>query len=417
MNSEPPTGDELNRMLVTMKQNVLERTTESPRRKRNRNLGLGLGLAALLAIGGGSGALALGMLPSPFQASAPSTPTSTPTPTPTVRPTATPRPTPTVAPVVAPVPALPIDCATLASGVRMDLFIPSSLQGRADLLHPFDASLVEAGVLRCEWGSTEQPYSISTVSVSPDRERGLRAVGDMLASGARQGGAGEASAVSCTAQGCEATVVSGTWWLEFFTSDVDATDETVSIETRAANASAALTSMAAQLDGTSPARGWTRPTSSWSSVDACSALAPDVPLADVLGSPGLEGPRELQFEFPGAITQAADRTVKCDWYAPPSDGDADPPINSVTVMVSSGSGWAVDRVDSMAPQVDRSPVTVAGAEKAEYVCVYGEGSSCYVNVLTDNSWLQVGAGNFDQAGLQAQLVAAAEAIVATRPAS
>jgi len=150
MNSEPPTGDELARLLVTMKQNVLERTTESPRRKRHRNLGLGLGLAALLAIGGGSGALALGMLPSPFPASAPATPTSTPTPTPTATRTATPRPTPTVAPVLVPQPALPIDCATLASGVRMDLFIPSAVQGRVDLLNPIDASLVEAGVRRCE---------------------------------------------------------------------------------------------------------------------------------------------------------------------------------------------------------------------------------------------------------------------------
>ncbi|MBF4600629.1 hypothetical protein ITJ55_07385 [Frigoribacterium sp. VKM Ac-1396] len=416
MNSEPPTGDELARLLVTMKQNVLERTTESPRRKRHRNLGLGLGLAALLAIGGGSGALALGMLPSPFPASAPAAPTSTPTPTPTATRTATPRPTPTVAPVLVPQPALPIDCATLASGVRMDLFIPSAVQGRVDLLNPIDASLVEAGVRSCEWGSGEQPYSIGTVKVSPDRERGLGAVGAMLASGARQGGAGEASAMTCTAQGCEATVVSGTWWLEFFTFDVDATDETVSVETRAANASAALSSMAGQLDGVSPARGWTRPASSWSSVDACSALAPAVPLADVLQSPGLEGPRELQVEYPSAITRAADRTVQCDWYAAPSEGATNPPITGVTAMVSSGSGWAVDQVDSMA-QLERSPVTVAGADEAEYVCVYGEGSSCFVNVLTDDSWLQVGAGNVYGESLEGQLVAVAEAIVATRPAN
>jgi len=416
MNSEPPTGDELARLLVTMKQNVLERTTESPRRKRHRNLGLGLGLAALLAIGGGSGALALGMLPSPFPAAAPATPTSTPTPSPTATRTATPRPTPTVAPVLVPQPALPIDCATLASGVRMDLFIPSSLPGRAALLHPLDAALVEAGVRRCVWGSSEQPYSVGTVVVSPDRVRGLAAVDAVLASGGRQGGAGEASAMTCTAQGCEATVVSGTWWLEFSTFDVDATDETVSVETRAANASAALTSMVTQLDGVSPARGWTRPASSWSSVDACSALAPAVPLADVLASPGLEGPRELQVEYPSAIISAADRTVQCDWIAAPSEGATNQPIDGVTVMVSSGSGWAVDQVDSMA-QLERSPVTVAGADQAEYVCVYDEGSSCYVNVLTDDSWVQVGAGNVYGEPLEGQLVAAAEAIVATRPAN
>ncbi|VXC06558.1 hypothetical protein [Frigoribacterium sp. 9N] len=416
MNSEPPTGDELNRMLVTMKQNVLERTTESPRRKRNRNLGLGLGLAALLAIGGGSGALALGMLPSPFQASAPSTPTSTPTPTPTVRPTATPRPTPTVAPVVAPVPALPIDCATLASGVRMDLFIPSPLQGRADLLLPTDASLSEYGVLGCEWGSTEQPYSRVDLSVASGREAGLTAVDDLVAGGARRTEAGDASAMTCTEQGCQATVVSGIWWIEFRTSDVDATSGTVSVETRAANTTAALTSLVSRLDGLSPAPSWTRPDSSWARVGDCAALSPAVPLGQIMGSPRLEGPEEPQNEYPSGIVRASDRTVQCRWTLPYVEDAPISEVGDVTVTLSAGSGWAVDAVDSMS-HLERSPVTVAGAEKAEYVCIHDEGSGCYVNVLTDGSWLQVRTSNTYEDSLKGLLVAAAEAIVATRPAS
>jgi len=416
MNSEPPTGDELNSMLVTMKQNVLERTTASPRRKRNRTLGLGLGLAALLAIGGGSGALALGMLPSPFRAAAPATPTSTPTPTPTVTRTATPRPTPTVAPVVAPVPSAPIDCATLASGVRMDLFIPSPLQGRVDLLMPTDASLSEYGVLGCEWGSTEQPYSRVDLSVASGREAGLTAVDGLVAGGAQRTGAGDASAMTCTEQGCQATVVSGTWWVEFRTSDVDATSGTVSVETRAANTTAALTSLVSRLDGLSPAPSWTRPDSSWAQVDDCAALTPAVPLGEIVGAPRLEGPRELQNEYPSGIVLAADRTLQCYWASPSVEGASISEIGDVTATLSAGSGWAVDAVDSMS-QLERSPVTVAGAEKAEYVCIHDEGSSCYVNVLTDGSWLQVRAGNTYEADLQGKLVAAAEAIVATRPAS
>jgi hypothetical protein len=40
-----------------------------------------------------------------------------------------------------------------------------------------------------------------------------------------------------------------------------------------------------------------------------------------------------------------------------------------------------------------------------------------VNVLTDGAWLQIGAGNAYGPDLERSLVAAAEAIVATRPAS
>jgi len=415
MNTEPPTGDELARMLVSMKQNVLERTTVSPRRGRHRNLGLGLGLAALLAIGGGTGALALGMLPSPFEASAPATPTSTPTPTPTVTPTATPRPTPTVAPVVAPVPSAPIDCATLASDVRMGLFIPAPMQGRVDLLSPIEADLAEYGVLGCEWGSTEQPYSRVDLSVANGREAGLTAVDDLLAAGARPAGAGDASAMTCAEMGCEASVVSGTWWIEFTSSDVDATAETVSVETRAANTTAALTSLVSRLDGLSPGPTWTRPASSWSQVDDCAALTPAVPLAQVVGSPRLEGPQALQNEYPSTIVRAADRTVQCSWSVPYVEDAPASELGDVSVTLSSGSGWAVDAVDSMS-HLERSPVTVAGADAAEYVCVYDEGSSCFVNALTDGSWLQVRAGNVYEVDLKGLLVQVAEAIVATRPA-
>ncbi|KQO48062.1 hypothetical protein ASG28_11905 [Frigoribacterium sp. Leaf415] len=403
-------------MLVTMKQNVLERTTESPRRKRNRTLGLGLGLAALLAIGGGSGALALGMLPSPFQASAPATPTSTPTPTPTVTPTATPRPTPTVAPVVAPVPSAPIDCATLASGVRMDLFIPSPVQGRVGLLRTSDAALLESGVLRCEWGSAEQPYSRVHISVSSDRDSGLTSVDGLRTTGSTRAGVGEASAMICSEYGCDASFVAGPWWVEFSSSDVDATSDTVSTETRAANTIVALSSVASQLDGLSATSPWTRPGSSWNQVDGCEALAPEAPLSEILGSPRLEGPQTLHRDDLSGIVGAADRSLACFWSTPYLESAPVSEIADVTVSLSPGSGWAVEAVDSMA-SLERSPVSVAGADEAEYVCVSDEGSACSVNVVTDGSWLQVSASDVGETNLQAQLVAAAEAILATRPAS
>lgn len=107
MNTEPPTGDDLERMLVAMKRTVLTRAAEQrpqPRR-RGRRTGIVIGVIAVLALGATSGGVALGMIPQPFAAApapAPSTtptePSETPTPSsaPVVNePTTTPTPTPT----------------------------------------------------------------------------------------------------------------------------------------------------------------------------------------------------------------------------------------------------------------------------------------------------------------------------------
>lgn len=109
MRTEPPTGDELTRLLVSMKQNVLERAARDRpaavrRPQRNdRAIGIMLGVAILLGLGAG-GALALGLVTPPFGVVSQATPTPTPTPTPRPTPgytveTAEPTPTPAPAPV------------------------------------------------------------------------------------------------------------------------------------------------------------------------------------------------------------------------------------------------------------------------------------------------------------------------------
>lgn len=85
MNTEPPTGDELQQMLVAMKQEVLTRAGEHrplPGR-RGRRAGIVIGVIAVLGIGAASGGVALGMIPQPFaaapaQTTAPSEPAATP---------------------------------------------------------------------------------------------------------------------------------------------------------------------------------------------------------------------------------------------------------------------------------------------------------------------------------------------------
>lgn len=105
MNTEPPQGDDLQQMLVSMKHNVLARA-ELDRpvpKRRGRRAGIVIGIIAVLGIGVGSGAVALGMVPQPFTAAPAPSPTVTEPPqTPTKssapvvnEPTATPTPTPT----------------------------------------------------------------------------------------------------------------------------------------------------------------------------------------------------------------------------------------------------------------------------------------------------------------------------------
>jgi hypothetical protein len=421
MNSEPPTGDELDSMLVTMKQNVLERTTESPRRKRNRNLGLGLGLAALLAIGGGSGALALGMLPSPFQASAPATPTSTPTPTPTVTPTATSRPTPTVAPVVAPVPSAPIDCATLASGIDLTSFVPDPVYAPALLPSDYDrtgqAGLAQQGVLSCVWTSTAGSFANVTVRVSDDVTTGSRWNAERRAAGEPGLGVGQTSSISCGEDGmasCRASVVSAPWWvsLSFLDDTSGSFDPTASgwDSTGAqADVSGALQSLTSTLGGLAPTAAWQPPETVWADATCASLQATSIPT--ILGSPALVGPDEHVSTPPvDGISDTKDSSLDCRWVAPPTGPLPEGSFGEFRVTIVPGGEWAYEPTD------DSRAVTVAGADAATVTCVSREGSSCYIDLLSDGSWLQVGYASGATPEMTSLLVAAAEAIVATRPA-
>ncbi|TDN41861.1 hypothetical protein EDF64_11550 [Curtobacterium flaccumfaciens] len=100
MNTEPPTGDDLQRMLVGMKQTVLDRAEERrpASRRHGRRAGIVIGVIALLSLGATGGGVALGMIPQPFSGSPAAI--STPDPTEPVSPS-----TPAAAPVEnAPVP-------------------------------------------------------------------------------------------------------------------------------------------------------------------------------------------------------------------------------------------------------------------------------------------------------------------------
>lgn len=117
MDHEPPSGEDMRRMLAGMRENVADRIGQTHRpRSTARRIGVVAAIVAVLGVGTASGALALGMIPHPFTAAPPAAteapaPTDAPSPssdriTPTVVPTPTPTPTPT--PRAA---AIPTTCA------------------------------------------------------------------------------------------------------------------------------------------------------------------------------------------------------------------------------------------------------------------------------------------------------------------
>lgn len=136
MNTEPPEGDELQRMLVAMKQTVLERATPRPKRHRRRT-GVVVGVVALLALGTATGAVALTLSQQDRPVAAP-VQTQEPVPAPTAT-------TPTSAPITAtPVPLPtpgPTSLPTAPAGQRVPIPAPcSSLVPQDDYFRFFGAA-------------------------------------------------------------------------------------------------------------------------------------------------------------------------------------------------------------------------------------------------------------------------------------
>lgn len=157
MNTEPPTGDDLQRMLVSMKQTVLDRAGD-PRpapRRRGRRIGIAVGVVALFGLGATSGAVALGMIPQPFTAAAPTTTPSEPT-VPSTPASAPVQEIPDPVPTSTPTPtvragALPADCTGLVPASEQDrLFGGAPLRDPSGTEHLRNAAPLTTE-LSCLW--------------------------------------------------------------------------------------------------------------------------------------------------------------------------------------------------------------------------------------------------------------------------
>jgi len=418
MDAEPPTGDDLNRMLVSMKQGVLQRAAETPparpRPWARRHLGLTLGLVALLGIGGAGGAAAL-LLPSPFEAAPAAVPTGEPEPTTTPSATATPSTPRPVEPETAtvPEPALPLSCGELATRIDLGSFVPRAKEYDPGSYFPSEAaSSLQAGVLECHWypdGNEYADYSLGVV-VSPAGDRGREWISGLSQSGLPSLGVGDVSAANCDPEfspTCNTSTVAGEWWIE---TSARSTDAGAPAGDPAAHG-AVVASVVAAIGDTTPPAPWVAPETSWTDTTCADLARADV--AGVADSPLLTGPTETDRSQRTGILRTQSTAVDCSWSVGPDTTDDSMPLSWTTTTFAPGSGWAFGT---------RTPageaVTVAGADAASYACLSFEGAACTLDLLVDDTWVAV-AGTYDPGAApdpadRDRLVAVAEAVLAAQ---
>lgn len=391
MKSEPPTGDDLTRLLVSMKKNVLEQVAKEPSPAKrsasvNRAVGLGLGLTLFLGVGAGA-AFALGVLPGPSNDTPAVTADSTQTPT------ATPTPGPTEYAVNPGQPAsrLELDCETLVDDdVVAGLFNvavapadPIVTASGIGIAIPRHTSVLSVGGTLCEWSNgependqygTNTDYTGVMVSVVPRPAEGWseRAAEHWM----------PAEASHCTDGWCSASTEVAEAWVA-----VDAHGQT----------------------GTVNAPGWQRFVDSI--IEAVSAAGP----AKVPPSPQpliIDTPEQCDAVVPREVVAtltASDEVAPariggggwsiwaealhlagdtgCSWLLPDSD------IHVARVQWVQHGSWAYER---MIRAGTSSPLDLNGlraGDAAVLRCSEEFGPDCAVDVRIDSDWINVSAGD------------------------
>ncbi|MCS5511559.1 hypothetical protein NY537_02225 [Curtobacterium flaccumfaciens pv. betae] len=168
MNTEPPQGDELQRMLVSMKQNVLERATPRPKRRRGRS-GVVVGVVALLALGTATGAVALTLSQQNADPVAAPTQTQQPEPSPSATTPSSapitgapiPKPTPTPRNTVA---TIPTSCRSIVPASEYSRLFGDASVTEKDTQDPDTVDVVSASI-SCVWQKPDADSSFLSVSI------------------------------------------------------------------------------------------------------------------------------------------------------------------------------------------------------------------------------------------------------------
>ncbi|MFK4730600.1 hypothetical protein ROT00_12995 [Agromyces mediolanus] len=407
MRSDPPTGDELARLLESMKAQVLERTADEPAPASRgpiakRVTGIVLGIAALLGIGAGA-AFAFGVLPGGEPApSAPprATAVAAPSPTTSVPPVeyeVTPGPPPGP---VQPASAYPIGCADLAPRELVAGLFAEPVEAVDPLVEasgvgisiPRTTWVLDLGGLDCTW-SNGVAYNDQYGDVPDYRGVSVTVVPQP------DGGWSELAALrsqprlftSCSTDYCSATTETEGSWIEFQGVRIDAAGWPGFVDT----VTAAISEAAAPSTPPQGYAGTLFDCSAFPSVDAIAAAtgAEGVVEGDVSGGGG--GGWSAWAE---AWYHSGD--LSCQWST------SDRSLASAA-RVTDGR-WAYER---MLLAGRSEPVSIAGlaaGDEATLRCDDRFGNACAVDLAIGDDWLNVYGRD------RATAIAVAEAVVAHR---
>jgi len=130
-------------------------------------------------------------------------------------------------------------------------------------------------------------------------------------------------------------------------------------------------------------------------------------MATILSSPGMTGPNAVKPGSENGILQTQAELYNCRWSVPDDAVTPDGQIRSLDVQLAPGAAWAFEN-----EAAGGTAVTVTGAEEARMMCQSAEGDQCWLNVRTDNSWMQLGFSDAITPAQSHLLITAAEAVIA-----
>lgn len=411
MRSEPPTGDELTRMLVSMKRNVLEQVAKEPapdkRASRADRIVGGVLAAALLAGVAAGAAFVFGVAPLEQYSMDPAATTPKPVTTPSPTPIPTPTPPPTEDPLV---PGMPesrygLTCETLVDPALVsDLFTtdvapadPIVTASGVGIAIPRITSILSVGGTVCQWSNGEAynsqyglapEYTGVTIAVVPRPAAGWSepAVGGGMPgdwSGCDESGGmcsstrevGDAWVVIEAFGGPTAMNVSA--WQPFSDAVIDAVN--------AASPAAAPT--APEQVGTPPA-------------EDCEAVLPLDTVRSITVAPDAEPQRAGGGWSAWAEARQTAGDVGCLWWA--SDVD----IAAGVDWVNDGR-WAFERMLQAGTASPVEPAGLGADDAAVIRCnVDPFGDDCAIDLGVGSDWYNVSGTDRDTA------IALAEAVLA-----
>lgn len=282
---------------------------------------------------------------------------------------------------------------------------------------PAGVAAEQAALLDCTWtdgtsvGAGTSTSPIVSVSAVPDAAAAAQnEIAGALAKDATASdlGLGEASAGSCVLQPlyCTASVLQNGAWIRIELGGDLSHVPTSSQAAALASLKTISAGVIAQLGQAGPA--WKAPASTWSPAPACSTLTADPSAALGVGTGSWRdwnrpGDEDLVRMYAGYDTGWLSN---CAWQDPKAS-----PTTAVALQIVADGAWVWDRVTT-ATGVTSEPLTVAGADKAAYLCT--SSGYCNADAIADHTWFEVTFMSTDVADATQKLAAVLASVIASK---